>query len=247
MTPPVPRTLDRWWRANRGWFAWKLRHPAGRYHEYYVQRVEQSLDAGDVHVSLGARSVQDARHEAAGQMILGHLVREGLRPEHTLVDYGCGSLRIGRHLIGYLEPANYVGADVTERFYREGLANLDPALREEKRPRFQPIDATWPRESGVPPDFVISIGVLIHVPRAELDEYLDRVAALVGPTTRAYVSFFDAARHARLSEMTWTWPAERLLAAARARGFAAAVMDLPEWPLAQDRRKRLLALRRDGF
>ena len=241
----MPRTLDRWWRANRGWFAWKLRHPTGRYHDYYVQRVEESLDAGDVHVSLGARSVQDERHDAAGKLILAHLIREGLRPDHTLVDYGCGSLRIGRHLVGYLQPDRYLGADVTERFYREGLANLDAELRETKRPRFQAIDAVWPREaSAPPPDFVISIGVLIHVPRGELGEYLDRVAALTGPTTRAYVSFFDAERHERLSEMTWTWPAERLLAAARARGLAAAVQDLPDWPLAQDRRKRLLVLRR---
>lgn len=243
----MPSTLDRWWRANRGWFAWKLRHPRGRYHDYYVQRVEQRLDAGDVHVSLGARSVEDERHDAAGRQILAHLVREGLRPEHTVVDYGCGSLRIGRQLIEYLAPDRYLGADVTERFYREGLANLDGALRDGKRPRFQPIDASWPRAgAAAPPDFLISIGVLIHVPRAELDDYFDRVAALVGPTTRACVSFFDAERHARLSEMTWTWPAAQLVAAARARGLAAAIQDLTDWPLSEERHKRLLVLRRSA-
>lgn len=239
---PPPKPLSAWWGERGRWLAWKLRHPRGRYHDYYVERVTARLDEGQVHVSLGCRSPEHARHAAAGRAVLKRLVSLGLRPEHRVVDYGCGSLRIGRHLIDFLAADRYVGLDVTERFWRDGLRNLDPECTRRKRPRFALVEGPRPE----PPDFLVSIGVLIHVPAQELSLYLDGIQALIGPRTLALVTFFDDEDHRRLSEMTWTWPAERVVSALAARGLAAQVSDFDAFPAPPGRRLRLLTVRRAG-
>jgi SAM-dependent methyltransferase len=48
---------------------------------------------------------------AKGKYLFGVAVQAGLRPEHRLLDFGCGSLRIGVWAIPYLEPGNYFGVD----------------------------------------------------------------------------------------------------------------------------------------
>ena len=239
------RDLERWWRTNRGWVGWKLRHPRGRYRDYYVERVAARLDDGAVHVSLGGRATEDETFSAAGRAVLDLLVQDGLRPSDRALDYGCGSLRIGRHLIDYLDPDRYTGLDLTERFYTEGLAGMDPALLEKKRPQLAVITPDeLARHAASPPDVLISIGVLIHVPRAELGEYLDRVCALVGESTRAYITFFEAPEQQQLSEMTWTWSGDLLVREVEARGRQAEHTPI-DWPPAKGtaREARVLRIR----
>jgi SAM-dependent methyltransferase len=66
-----------------------------------------------------------------------HTLKEnGLRPEHALLDLGCGPLQGGIPLIGYLEPANYTGVDIQpkhlaaayRRIAEHGLAHKNPRL-----------------------------------------------------------------------------------------------------------------------
>src|ERR1017187_10183961 len=40
------------------------------------------------------------------------LTRLGLKPEHSLLDIGCGPLTVGLRLISYLNKGNYVGVDL---------------------------------------------------------------------------------------------------------------------------------------
>ena len=46
-----------------------------------------------------------------GQDMLKLLKRHGLKPSHRLLDFGCGSLRVGRWLIKYLNRGRYFGID----------------------------------------------------------------------------------------------------------------------------------------
>jgi SAM-dependent methyltransferase len=47
----------------------------------------------------------------------------GLRGHHTLLDIGCGSLRVGRLLIPYLDPGNYFGVEPNYWLVRDGIKN----------------------------------------------------------------------------------------------------------------------------
>jgi SAM-dependent methyltransferase len=61
----------------------------------------------------------------------------GLRGRHTLLDVGCGSLRIGRLLIPYLDVGKYTGIEPHARLLREGIeGELGQDILEVKAPRF---------------------------------------------------------------------------------------------------------------
>ncbi len=226
------KTLRRWWRKRSPYLAWKLTHPTGRFSEFYLASVERRLDGGEVHPTLGGASTATERFHETGRKVFERLRAEGLCPDQRVVDYGCGSLRVGRHLIEFLEPGGYVGLDLTERFFRAGLAELDPQLVTTKRPELAVIgEEELARRAVDPPDFLISIGVVIHVPPGELDVYLGRLARLVGSTTRACISFYDDRRQRRVASLTWSWPAAELVSACARHGVAAESFPLEELPI----------------
>lgn len=214
-------TLSRWLRRRGPYLRWKLTHPRGRFRDWYVEHVERRIEDGEVHATLGARSVERERFHETGAAMFERLRREGLSsPTLRVVDYGCGSLRVGRRVIEYLAPRRYLGLDLTDRFYREGLATMLPELVAEKAPEFGVLDdEEIARRAERPADLVYSTGVVIHVPRAELDEYLSRLRRLVKPGGRVLVTFYDDARHRPAGDLTWTWPAAELLAACARHGL----------------------------
>ena len=61
----------------------------------------------------------------------------GLRQHHSLLDIGCGSLRIGRLLIPYLNRGKYFGVEPNEWLVDEGIRReLGETLVQIKRPTF---------------------------------------------------------------------------------------------------------------
>jgi cyclopropane fatty-acyl-phospholipid synthase-like methyltransferase len=64
-------------------------------------------------------------------------VKEGLKPEHYLLDIGCGSLRGGVHFIAYLEPRHYFGIDKDEQLLEAGRGEIQQ-LGLEKKPSSVP-------------------------------------------------------------------------------------------------------------
>ena len=73
---------------------------------------------------------------AVGRCLFESVVAAGVRPEHRVLDFACGALRIGVWLIPYLNEGNYFGVD-------SHLPSLEAAVSyevplhalEQKRPR----------------------------------------------------------------------------------------------------------------
>jgi SAM-dependent methyltransferase len=61
---------------------------------------EQSIGSGDF--------------EHMGEIMLSALCDAGLRPEHTLVDLGCGTGRLSVPAVSYLSVGRYVGIDISQ-------------------------------------------------------------------------------------------------------------------------------------
>lgn len=55
-----------------------------------------------------------------GKLQFDLLVQQGLKPQHFLLDVGCGSLRGGVHFIRYLEPGHYFGVDESRELLDAG-------------------------------------------------------------------------------------------------------------------------------
>jgi SAM-dependent methyltransferase len=157
-------------------------------------------------------TVGDSDFIATGEEFLGHLVRLcGLRPDHAVLDVGCGIGRMARPLARHLSPAgSYDGFDVDRaaidwcrRRYRR-LGNfrfLHADLRNGRYNaagtgsaaayRFPYADARF--------DVVLAASVFTHLVQDEAERYLAEIARVLRPGGRALVTFFlldDAARAA---------------------------------------------------
>src|SRR5438552_785179 len=76
-------------------------------------------------------------YDLIAAMTFNLLTTLGLRQHHSLVDVGCGSLRIGRLLIPYLNRGKYFGVEPNEWLVEEGIRReLGKSLVEIKGPTF---------------------------------------------------------------------------------------------------------------
>ncbi len=196
---------------------WQLRHPDRSHGDYYAERIARRLDRGDGHATLGLQERQRSLRSTRGgggnldlwQRGAGtfHFLKAyGLEPLHKVVDYGCGSLRIGMHFIDHLAPRKYWGVDVTRRFFEDGLRLLDPVMLADKAPRFDQITERGLAEiRDWQPDFVFSVSVLMHVPPAEVEDFLRKVTDLLAPGARAVILFDRTEQNAKTATMSWTY------------------------------------------
>jgi SAM-dependent methyltransferase len=76
-------------------------------------------------------------YDLIAAMTFNLLTTLGLRQHHSLVDIGCGSLRVGRLLIPYLNRGRYFGVEPNEWLVDEGIRReLGETLVQIKRPAF---------------------------------------------------------------------------------------------------------------
>lgn len=88
--------------------------------------------------------------------MLANFKQAGCKPEHVVVDYGCGSLWIGEACMDYLQLGNYIGLDVSDVFFAEGLACRRTFVAT-KRPSVQVISDPVLRDVRVrQPEFTFS-------------------------------------------------------------------------------------------
>jgi hypothetical protein len=185
-TPGFIETLRRIRRGNRTFEQWRRSNPGGTFADWYVVKNLRKIEAGAMQPNLGPRVCP--YHVRSARGTLKRLRQFGLRPQHRLLDYGCGSLRVGQHVIPYLESGGYWGLDVRPDFAELGLAALGPALVAERRPRVGVLDDATVREARAwQPDFVLCLGVLFHIHPDQLASAASRLAALTTPTTQTLI------------------------------------------------------------
>jgi cyclopropane fatty-acyl-phospholipid synthase-like methyltransferase len=97
-------------------------------------------------------------------MTFNLLTTLGLRQHHSLLDVGCGSLRIGRLLIPYLNRGKYFGIEPNTWLVEQGIKReLGETLVQIKRPTFfftESPDAVTGAEISF--DFVVAQSIFSH-------------------------------------------------------------------------------------
>lgn len=116
------------------------------------------------------------------------LTSHGLRPEHRLLDIGCGTLRGGIPLIEYLETGHYTGVEARAAVLKEGRKELAAAGLEHKQPLL--IHAADPAqiELYAPFDVAWAFMVLIHMTDEIVEAYLRFVSQRMAESGEFYAN-----------------------------------------------------------
>lgn len=188
---------------------WRIANPGRSYAQYQTSRELISLQRGNDHATLGPKLRRFENWWEAGTETFARLQRlSSLRADDKVLDYGCGSLRIGGHFIRFLDPDRYFGLDVTGGFFEMGRDLIGAELMAQKRPRFGVIDEDSLADGAAyGADIVLSTAVSYHVHPTETPVYygnLQRLAAKPGARLFFDVSISDAP----LRNRSWCWPLE---------------------------------------
>jgi SAM-dependent methyltransferase len=114
------------------------------------------------------------RFGEVGRYTLESLQRAGLQPHHTLLDVGCGVLRIGYWLVRFLEADHYFGLEPVKMYVDAGVKYaVGPELMAQKRPRFDHNERFDFSPFGVTFDFVVARSIFSHASPALIGRALD--------------------------------------------------------------------------
>ena len=140
------------------------------------------------------REIIGGMWDEIGRLQSKFLIDHGLRPEHKLLDIGCGSLRGGLHFIPFLNPGNYWGVDINDSLLEAGWSiELKEANLQDRQPReqlvclkdfeFASLDAKF--------DFVLAQSVFSHLSFNRIRRCLSRLAPAMAPGGKFFATFFE--------------------------------------------------------
>ncbi len=137
--------------------------------------ISQNFDASSQSLALieaGKRIIAETAHynggpsrdfERVGRDSMQLLLTNGLLPSHKVLDFRCGSLRLGYWLIRFLDTGCYYGIEPVEKGVRAGLKHLIRSeLETFKQPSFRFVADNKMDAFGVSFDYVIARSILTH-------------------------------------------------------------------------------------
>lgn len=104
------------------------------------------------------------------------LKEKGLAPDHTVLDFGCGTLRGGIPIIDYLQEGKYYGIDIRERVLLEARKELKEERLEHKNPNLVWFTNFSDLHFDEKFDFILAFSVLFHLSDDILDKALEFVS-----------------------------------------------------------------------
>lgn len=169
-------------------------------------------------------------YDLVSAMSFGLLTAMGLRGRHSLLDIGCGSCRLGRLLIPYLNESNYVGLEPNAWLVEEGIAReIGNDLIQIKQPTFCFSDKVLDVNKTQFFDFAIAQSIFSHCGEDLLEQHLRDTAEVLKPSGALLATFIvgDAAP----SQNGWIYPdcvafsPAHMEAAASKQGFRFYMLD----------------------
>lgn len=124
----------------------------------------------DMRVQADPQQAIGGDWENYGRLQADFLIAQGLRPEHRLLDFGCGTGRLARMIVPYLNVGNYTGVEISAkaRAHARELA-LEQGWAD-KSPNFHSVLV------GSVYDFAWAFSVFIHLPSYLVIETIRAIA-----------------------------------------------------------------------
>lgn len=159
--------------------------------QFAAETLGLELKPGDDHYRAYVGPPAD--YDLVAAMTFSLLVALGCRQQHKVLDIGCGSLRVGRLLIPYLNKRGYAGIEPNEWLVKEGIEReIGEDQIRIKDPWFHFSDnAAALIEDQVKYDFVIAQSIFSHCGINLLEGWLEQFAQLIAVDGTAVVTYID--------------------------------------------------------
>ena len=165
--------------------------------QYGRQLTEEQIARGEHRPFIGGN------WEALGQVQFDYLLAAGLRPEHALLDVGCGALRGGVHAVRYLDPGRYHGIDINASLILAGRKELAQAGLEDKGAHLRVSDAFEFAQFGTTFDMAIAFSVFTHLPMNHIVRCLVGIREVLAEGAAFHATYFAAPHPAHLGTIPY--------------------------------------------
>lgn len=149
----------------------------------------------------------EAKYNYIGGRQFSMLIDMGLLPNHKVLDIGCGSLRIGRFLIMYLDEGNYYGIEPNKWLIDEAILKL--GLEEmlfNNRPCFDENDKFDLTVFKKKFDFIIANSILIHAGKQQIEKIFSELPKIMNRDTIFIFNFYEGMLDNHNDD--WTYPSK---------------------------------------
>jgi ubiquinone/menaquinone biosynthesis C-methylase UbiE len=171
--------------------------------------------------------------EKIGRLQFEYLVKSGLRPEHKLLDIGCGNLRGGHLIIRHLMPHNYVGLDISREILLSALSVIEEFSLQNKVPYLftvRDMDFSFLPENHF--DWVHAHSVFSHCEQTNIEKCLRAVKRVLKRDGIFDFTFLESsAKDYNLLKEDYYFSRNTMINISISLGFTAEVMD--DWEYAQ--------------
>lgn len=121
--------------------------------------------------------------------VIETLKKHGMTPTSRVLDVGCGCLRIGQHLIRFLNTGGYAGVEPCVPILAAGMFHeVGVPLLNEKNPVFLFTDKFDFLPADYPFTHVVAIDVFIHCGIAQFEQFLWQVKKVITKASHVIVT-----------------------------------------------------------
>lgn len=164
-----------------------------------------ALQPGDAHYRAYVGPVD--RFGPVSLLQMGLMTALGLTENDRVLDFGCGSLRLGRLLIPFLRPGLYHGIDPNLWLIDEGFRHeAGDTLRTLKAPVFSGDDTFNCDVFGTQFDFIMAQSIITHSGADNTAKFLASAAAALKDDGIVMLSYFRNLDDDSLPDAPWTYP-----------------------------------------
>ena len=193
----------------------KRRFKTGDYLQAYAENtnLKAKIDAG---MAIGGL------WEEMGRQQFEFLKARGLKPQHRLLDIGCGSLRGGLLFIDYMDVGCYTGFDLSTEVIEAGKRKVTEKGLDHKQPKLlenkdRNLKFAFLGDSRF--DFILAQSVFSHLLPEHIEECFVHIGQVMAPEGKFSFTHHPGARFGRRSETDFEYPKSFFEELAKKHGF----------------------------
>lgn len=154
--------------------------------------LKEYVEDTDNRVTVDAKRAVGGMWFKIGKIQIDFMKAIGMKPNNTLLDLGCGTLRAGRHFIRYLNERKYTGCDISENALGEAFNLIAKEKLQNKSPRIlsnQDLKFERFAEERRKFDYILAQSVFTHLLPEHIEECFSHIGKIMKKRSRFYFTF----------------------------------------------------------